>query len=166
VGYLQTLERQEELGLETLQRAGLDRSLPKHLLWETWSLVRAGRRHEALALLESLDPDENPDTLFLPMCLLLRAALREDCSAATVLPPEFTREAIVDSHCSWWVAGFFSLAGERAEALDWLEHAVERGFINYPLLSDTDPLLENIRDEERFQKLMDRVEHEWDNYEV
>jgi non-specific serine/threonine protein kinase len=163
VGYLQTLEGQEELGLETLQRAGLDRSLPWHLLWETWSMVRAGRRDEALALLESLDPDQNPDAAFLPMCLLLRAALRDDGSAASALPPEFTRETIVDPHASWWVAGFFSMAGEGAEALEWIEHAVERGFINYPLLSRGDPLLENIRCEERFQQLMTRVRHDWEN---
>ena len=54
----------------------------------------------------------------------------------------------------------------REEALDWLETASKRGFINYPLLSKYDPFLENIRVEPRFKKLMERVKHEWENFEI
>lgn len=36
-------------------------------------------------------------------------------------------------------AGFFAMLDEKKEALDWLENAVNRGFINYPLLSKKDP---------------------------
>jgi len=50
--------------------------------------------------------------------------------------------------------------------LNWLEHAVDRGFINYPLLAEKDPFLANIRGEERFKKLMERVKHEWEHFEV
>ncbi|HUU38348.1 MAG TPA: hypothetical protein VMW46_09125 [Candidatus Desulfaltia sp.] len=52
------------------------------------------------------------------------------------------------------------------EALSWLEHAVARGWANYPLFSRIDPLLANIRSEERFRKLMERVKREWENFEV
>jgi hypothetical protein len=47
-----------------------------------------------------------------------------------------------------------------------LEYATSRGFINYPFLNEYDPLLENIRGEPRFKKLMERVKHEWENFEV
>ncbi|MFC2166091.1 hypothetical protein ACFLT2_13980, partial [Acidobacteriota bacterium] len=60
----------------------------------------------------------------------------------------------------------FALLDERNVAMDWLEHAVNRGFINYPLLSEHDPFLVNIRGEPRFKKLMERVKHEWENFEV
>ena len=43
---------------------------------------------------------------------------------------------------------------------------VRWGFINYPFLNEYDPFLENIRREERFKKLMKRVKHEWENFEV
>ena len=46
------------------------------------------------------------------------------------------------------------------EALYWLENAVNLGFINYPFFNDYDPLLDNIREEERFRKLMKRVKKE------
>ncbi len=31
---------------------------------------------------------------------------------------------------------------------------------------DTNPFLENIRGEERFKKLMERVKYEWENFEI
>ena len=34
------------------------------------------------------------------------------------------------------------------------------------LLAEKDPFLENIRGEPRFKKLMERVKHEWENFEV
>jgi hypothetical protein len=40
------------------------------------------------------------------------------------------------------------------KAFAWLENAVDRGFINYPFISEYDPFLEKIRGEPRFKKLM------------
>jgi hypothetical protein len=48
----------------------------------------------------------------------------------------------------------------------WLEISINLGGINYPFLNEYDPLLENIRGEERFKKLMERVKYEWENFEV
>ena len=50
--------------------------------------------------------------------------------------------------------------------MNWLEHAIDLGWINYPNMVDQDPFLKNIRNEERFQKLMERVKYEWENFEV
>jgi len=71
-----------------------------------------------------------------------------------------------DPDFPWLWAGFYALVNEKDEALRWLEHSVNRGFINYPILNEKDPFLENIRGEERFKKLMKRVKHEWQNFEV
>jgi non-specific serine/threonine protein kinase len=59
-----------------------------------------------------------------------------------------------------------ALIGEKDEAITSLECAVNLGAINYPLYSEVDPFLENIRGEERFKKLMERVKYEWENFEV
>ena len=64
------------------------------------------------------------------------------------------------------MAGSYSLINEKEEALNWLENAANRGFIHYPWLNKHDPFLENIRGEERFRKLMERVKKEWENFEV
>ena len=50
------------------------------------------------------------------------------------------------------------------EALDWLEHMVDCGWINYPLLAEQDPLLESIRGVERFKKLMVKVKRDWEAF--
>ncbi len=47
--------------------------------------------------------------------------------------------------------------GEKDEALDFLSNAIDRGFINYPLIANKDPFLQNIRGEPGFKKLMERL---------
>jgi len=49
--------------------------------------------------------------------------------------------------------------------LDWLENAVRLEFINYPFLNQYDSFLKNVRGEERFKMLMERVEYEWEHFE-
>ena len=71
-----------------------------------------------------------------------------------------------DYSFSHHMAGVFALLDEKKEALNWLENAVDRGLINYPLLAEKDPFLENIRGEPGFKKLMERIKQEWENFEV
>jgi hypothetical protein len=63
-----------------------------------------------------------------------------------------------------WAAGFLALVDVRDPALDWLEHWVDRGAINYPMLAHGDPLLQSLRREPRFQRLLDRVRPEWERF--
>jgi len=60
----------------------------------------------------------------------------------------------------------YALIDEKIEAINWLEIGEKWGFINYPFLNEYDPLLENIRSEERFKRLMERVKYEWENFKV
>jgi non-specific serine/threonine protein kinase len=72
----------------------------------------------------------------------------------------------MDCQLSMHMAAFYSYIGEKVKSLEWLENAIDRGFINFPFLNEYDPFLENIRGEERFKKLMERVKYEWENFEV
>ena len=65
-----------------------------------------------------------------------------------------------------WTAESYALIGHKEESIEWIEKGLHSHFINYPFLSDLDPFLENIRGEERFKKLMERVKYEWENFEV
>jgi serine/threonine protein kinase len=49
-------------------------------------------------------------------------------------------------------------------ALDWLEHWIDRGSINYPKLTNGDPLLANLRGKPRFQRLLDRIRPTWESF--
>jgi non-specific serine/threonine protein kinase len=52
------------------------------------------------------------------------------------------------------LADCYALAGEKEEAMNWLENAVNRGFVNYPYISKYNPFLKNIRGEARFKELL------------
>jgi serine/threonine protein kinase/tetratricopeptide (TPR) repeat protein len=83
-----------------------------------------------------------------------------------LLTADFVKTIRRDAQYSYFITGLFALAGMKDEAFDWLENSVDRGFINYPFISEYDPLLKNIRGEPRFKKLMERVKHEWESFEV
>lgn len=70
-----------------------------------------------------------------------------------------------DLQYSWEMATEYALIDERAEAIEWLENATHRGLINYPFLSQYDPLLKNIREEKRFKELMEEVRSQWERFE-
>ena len=47
-----------------------------------------------------------------------------------------------------------------------MENDVNLGFVNYPYLSELNPLLVEIRGGRRFELLMERVKQEWEHFEV
>jgi serine/threonine protein kinase/tetratricopeptide (TPR) repeat protein len=114
--------------------------------------------------------DNNVDTtskhFFLRVSIFLKKALLGENDVSELLTDEFITTAKRDFQYSSVFADIYALLGHKKEALDWLENAVNRGFINYPFLSEYDPFLENVRGEDRFKKLMERVKHEWENFEV
>lgn len=57
-----------------------------------------------------------------------------------------------------------ALIGEIELALDSPELDVNLGTSNYPLLSELDPFPDNVRGEERFKTLMERVKSEWERF--
>ena len=59
-----------------------------------------------------------------------------------------------------------SLLGDAPNALRWLEIAMEKGFINYPMISRWDPLLTNVRRTPGFDILVKQLRSRWENFEV
>jgi TolB-like protein len=107
------------------------------------------------------------EDMFTKLSLFVKYAIEGDKkSIRGLLTEDFIKTARRDCQNSYYVTGLFALSGMKDEAFDWLENAVDRGFINYPFISEYDPLLDDIRGEERFKKLMDRVKYEWENFEV
>jgi len=105
--------------------------------------------------------------LFTKLSLFVKYAIEGDKKRIKeLLTVDFVKTARRDCQNSYFVSGLFALSGMKDEAFDWLENAVDRGFINYPFISEFDPFLKDIRSEPRFKKLMERVKHEWENFEV
>jgi TolB-like protein len=81
-----------------------------------------------------------------------------------LLTPDFVKAHWLDPQNSYLIATLYSYLGEKEKSLEWLEHAVEGGFMNYPFLNEYDPLLENIRGEKRFKILLERVRQQWERF--
>jgi TolB-like protein len=108
-------------------------------------------------------PDSNQYNKFFR---LFRAAVTGEKSKLKIIDPNLEKWAKKDASYSYGMAQCFALIGEKEKAMDWLDISVNLGGINYPNLNEYDPLLENIRGEERFKKLMECVKYEWENFEL
>jgi hypothetical protein len=71
--------------------------------------------------------------------------------------PEAVRTCRRDFMWSWFVACGYAMLADAGSALDWLENAVELGFLNARYLGEIDPLLAPLRRDPRFQVLMARA---------
>jgi TolB-like protein/tetratricopeptide (TPR) repeat protein/predicted Ser/Thr protein kinase len=130
-----------------------------------YALAAAGRLKDALAALDPIGPESTTDYIA-QLDRFMKYALRgERGRIAGLLSPEFVATTRRDLLYSLHVADFYTMVGEREQALYWLENAVNRGFINYPYLNEYDPFLATLRSDPRFQKLMVRVKAEWERFE-
>ena len=131
-----------------------------------YALAGTRQFEDALALLEPIGPAAGPDYA-VQVDRFLRLALQgKKEKVPELMSPEFVATTRRDVLYSLWVAEFYAMLDERGQALEWLENAVNRGFINYPYLSEYDPFLAKLRSDPRFQKLMVRVKGEWERFEV
>ena len=129
-------------------------------------LTYNNRYDEAFSIIDQ-SAKTDPDTVLTKLGLMLKYGLRgEKGKAFQEMTQDFQKTCQHDYSLSHHLAGVFALLGEKKKALNWLESAVNCGLFNYPLLNEYDPFFENIRGEERFKKLMERVKHEWEHFEV
>jgi non-specific serine/threonine protein kinase len=99
--------------------------------------------------------------------LFYKHALAGEAEEALSALDERTRTiAWDDPDFPYWLAGPFALIGRTDLALEWLQHALDRGFINYPFLVETGPFLENLRREDRFHLMVEEVKAKWESFEV
>jgi TolB-like protein/Tfp pilus assembly protein PilF len=130
------------------------------------ALIYAQKFNEAFNVID-LMAKEMPQEIFTELILFYKYALQKrKPKARQPISDKLKNWAARDEVISIFVAECYALLDEKEEAITWIEHGVRWGFINYPFLNEYDPLLENIRGEPRFKKLMERVKHEWENFEV
>jgi non-specific serine/threonine protein kinase len=145
------------------------RMVPKYpaaVFFSAQFLAYCGHFKEASALVSKNARLDMKD-MFTKLSLFVKYAIEGDKKRIKeLLTVDFVKTGRRDCQNSYFVSGLFALSGMKDEAFDWLENAVDRGFINYPFISEYDPFLENTRGEPRFKKLMKRVKHEWENFEV
>ena len=65
-----------------------------------------------------------------------------------------------DPQFSWFLASAFACAGDSNAAFDWLGNAVDRGFLNWEVITKHDPFLSKLSTEPRFKKIVERIKSE------
>jgi serine/threonine protein kinase/Tfp pilus assembly protein PilF len=166
-GTIEMLEGKFDIAIKPLYKAHqIEQTNPIFRYWYAKNLAYKHNYEEASNLFDLIAKD-SPGTIWAWLSLFSKYALQKKKSKALQsVTEEFKSLAQKDEILPILMAESFALIDEKEEAFSWLEQGVNWGFIHYPFLSEHDPFLENIRGEERFKKLMERVKYEWEHFEV
>jgi TolB-like protein/thioredoxin-like negative regulator of GroEL len=144
----------------------MDRANPMARLFYLWVLALNRRAEEVGAVLESF-PAEARDTAPARIARFLAHAFAGDGEAAqSALSREIEAMAAATDVFARFLADGFALAGMPERAVDWLEVAVERGFVNYPFLARQHPFFRDLRRTPRFVRLLATVRTRWEAFEA
>ncbi|MCJ7588633.1 MAG: tetratricopeptide repeat-containing serine/threonine-protein kinase [Candidatus Aminicenantes bacterium] len=133
--------------------------------WYSQALIYKGRTEEAFRLIDKNEGTSPSYYSLTRINVMLKAALQKDLPrVARVMTPEFLSSCRNNGVASRIVAASLAVLGEKKQALDWLQNAVDRGFWNYPFL-DKDPFLKSLRGEARFKAILDQARKEWERFE-
>jgi hypothetical protein len=135
--------------------------------WAVYLMARGGRLDEARLLLDEWGTDTPEHPLVHVITGLLYAFEGRHTESSSlfgkVVADKEMRSAMrSDSVGILWGAEWYVMIGETDEAIEWLEHGLGLGFINYPLLAEKDRVLAGLHGDSRFQRLMERLKKEWE----
>ncbi len=166
-GYLHLLNGDSEKAREAYHKMyKMDPESPIFGWFYALALIFAKQNEEAFKIIDRFEKIA-PQSTYTRYALFLKfSVLGDKEKALEIITPELENVAKAIEYHSRTITWGYALLGEKKKALDWLENTIACGFINYPFLVEIDPFLENIRGEIRFKKLMERVKHEWENFEV
>ncbi len=127
------------------------------------ALIYAHKIDEASAVIDRMVQAFKDNAFTIQALAWKYAALNDRTNLLKLLTPEFRQTEMNMSAA--WMASALAAVGEKEKAMDWLEQAVDTGYLGYPMMAKTDPWLAGIRGEPRFKKLLERVKYEWDHFE-
>lgn len=145
-------------------------SAPGASMWQLWkalALLYNGKITETVDFISNAVMEPWGDSIA-GFLVFLKYALKGDADKMeqVLATDDLVKLVKADCQYSWHMGAVYSYINESDKSLEWLENAVNRGFINYRMLNEYDPLLEKVRNDERFKRLMARVKGEWENFEV
>ncbi len=133
---------------------------PDHPLIKTFRgrvLYYRGEVAEATRLLEEV-VEKNPRLDGVrPIYATCLSAMGRHAEALAQLTEQVKDVAAADHDISYWLASVYALEGDREQAFEWLERSIALGNENKPWF-ESDSNWEQLRNDERFQQLMEKIE--------
>jgi len=132
--------------------------------YRPWPALLAGDIDTAAALVQEVLERHQEDPILISLQGLISAYRGErsralDCvRQACSMPRSFGHS----HHTYHQIAGIYSLLGDSAEAMGWLERAVNTGFPCWPFFS-IDPALRNLQSSSQFQSLVKALQQKYSN---
>jgi TolB-like protein len=166
-GFLDVMEGRFEAAIPYYRKMSeMDPENQTTQLFYAWVLSLSNRKDEAYTIIDFL-VKINSKTPAAHMSAFLKHALSGNKERAL---KSVTKEIVSASKdvefFSRFMADCYALIGEKEEAMNWIENDMRLGFVNYPYLSEYDPHLKNIRNEEQFKKIMEQAKDRWEHFEV
>lgn len=133
-------------------------------IFKAYVFLWQGKEADALAQLAEIERRGTGDS-FGEWAMLLKRGVQRNLDGFTV------SESVQnywwrDPELPWFIAGAYARGGNHSEAFTWLERAVDRGWINYPLFAHQDPLLSELRSTPRFDTIMENVKVRFDAFDL
>lgn len=139
--------------------ASIEPNHPLIRVFRSFALFYAENTDAAIALLSDvLEKNPKMDGVRPILAIFLAWQGRRD-EAEAQMSDEAKNLAKSDHDMSLWMAQADALLGKKDEAFKWLERSVKLGNENLPWLK-RDKCMESLRSDERFQALIDKIEHQ------
>lgn len=163
-GHQRLVSRQFDEALDFFQRAvALEPDfIHAHVVGTAFVHSWQGRPERAMEDLEPIARSASSEPLAEFARLILFVLRGDRDRAAGALPQSVIPVIASDPEAPYFLGSIYALAGIDEEALNWLERAVKRGWMNYPLFTEVDPHFAGLRDNPRFQELVARVKASWE----
>jgi tetratricopeptide (TPR) repeat protein len=137
-----------------------DSRIAKYLLG--WASYYEGERQRAEAMLESMVSDEGPVPGNARATLAALRAARGATADARHLAEQVASEPDLLHHAAYGLGTAYAQLRDPPTAVRWLSQAAASGFACYPWF-ERDPLLDPIREDERFAAFMRELRRSWED---
>jgi len=134
-----------------------------------WALFNLGKKGDASPNVEQFlrDYPEDNRGLFTSVQAVMAAADGRERLAEDKIRTAIERGKGFGHfhHTAYYIACAYALMNKREQAIKWLESTAADGFPCYSLFN-TDPNLNNLRKEPRFEMFMEKLRQQWEYYKT